>query len=114
MSLINAAVRFEGPHGLGDPHYFFSISSAARAADAFSPGTVYFVPRDGFVQEPAREFGGNVVRSAQWASLTPARPLTRVAVAPMDFPLLDRIRGHDDETTFARAQADPDGFPWLE
>lgn len=114
MSLINAAVRFEGPEGVGDPHYFFSISRAARDADAFSPGTVYLLPRDGFVQEPAREFGGQVVRSAQWASRAPVRPLTRIAVGPSDFPLLDRIRGHDDESTFARARADPDGFPWLD
>jgi hypothetical protein len=38
----------------------------------------------------------------------------RLTVEPEDFPLLGQIRGHDDEATFARARADPDGFPWLD
>jgi len=114
MSLVNAAVRFEGPDGPGDPLYFFSISEAAHAAGAFSPGTVYLLPREPFVQEPPHEFGGRVVHSEQWASLVPVAPLTRIPVGPEDFPLLDRIRGHDDEVTTARARANPDAFPWLD
>jgi hypothetical protein len=38
----------------------------------------------------------------------------KLSVGPEDFPLLDHIRGHDDESTFARARADPDGFPWVD
>jgi len=41
-------------------------------------------------------------------------PLARIAVDPEDFPLLDQMRGHDDEIAFARARANPNGFPWLE
>jgi hypothetical protein len=43
----------------------------------------------------------------------PARPLTRLAVSPEDFPLLDNIRGHDDTIIRARAERDRDGFPRL-
>jgi hypothetical protein len=31
-----------------------------------------------------------------------------------DFPFLDQMRGHDDETVWRRAKAAPDGFPWLD
>ena len=114
ISLINSAARFELPSGLSEPYYFFSISKAAREANAFSPGTIYFLPRETFVQEPPRELGGWRAHIAHWASLEPVAPLTRIAVRPQEFPLLDRIRGHDDETTFAKIRADPDGFPWLD
>lgn len=113
MSLINAAVRFEAGDGLSDPYFFFSITNAARAANAFTRGTIYFLPRQTFVQQPPTLHDGQRAHVAHWASLEPVAPLAKISVGPEDFPLLAYIRGHDDETTFARARADPDGFPWL-
>jgi len=115
MSLINSSVRIESDHGsLTAPYYFFSISETARAARAFRAGTVYLLPRETFEQQAPLSLGGRRIHLAHWASPLPVRPLARFAVRPDDFPLLDAIRGHDDESTFARARANPDGFPWLE
>jgi hypothetical protein len=115
MLLVNSAVRVEDEAGtMGEPLYFFSISRPALEARAFRPGMLYFLPREGFEPMPAEEFGGRRVHIAQWAKLEPARPITRIPVAPEDFPLLDQIRGHDDATVMARVKADPKGFPWVD
>lgn len=115
MSLCNAAFRLGlADGGLGTPHYFFSISRKALAARPYAPGAVYFLPRETFEPMPAVTSDGRVIHVAQWASLEPTAPLTRVTVGPEDFPFLAEIRGHDDDTLWARAKADPDGFPWLD
>lgn len=115
MSLINASVRsLDGDGGASAPHYFFSISAPALAARAFRPGMLYFLPRGTFRPQPELTVGPHRVRIDQWASPEPVAPLCRLAVSPDDFPLLEQIRGHDDEATFARIQANPDGFPWVE
>ena len=49
----------------------------------------------------------------QWASQLPVAPLAKLSVGPEDFPFLGQLRGHDG-ATFARARANPGGFPWLE
>jgi hypothetical protein len=79
----------------------------------FRQGTIYILPREKFVQQPAESYRGQRVETAQWASLEPVRPLAKLAAGPEDFPLLDVLRGHDDEATMARIKADPDGFPWV-
>jgi len=115
MLLVNSALRLElEDASLSDPHYFLSISQTARDANAFRPGMLYFLPGESFEQMPPQSVDGRSVFVQQWASLEAVTPLARIAVAPEDFPLLDQIRGHDDETVFARAKADPDGFPWLD
>jgi hypothetical protein len=115
MSISNAAVRIEDDHGtLGPPYYFFSMSNPALAARAFGPGSIYLLPRDTFEPMRVQDIGGRRVHVPQWASLEAVTPLARIDVAPDDFPLLGAIRGHDDETMFARARANPAGFPWLD
>jgi hypothetical protein len=47
------------------------------------------------------------------ASQLPVAPLAKLSVGPEDFPFLSQLRGHDG-ATFARARANPGGFPWLE
>jgi hypothetical protein len=114
MSLINAAIRVvDGDGRPGDPFYFFSITDTARARDPFRSGTIYFLPRETFRQQPRETFGEVTVDIAHWASLEPVKPLAKITVGPDDFPLLAQIRGHDNESTFARARANPSGFPWL-
>lgn len=115
ISLVNSAVRPLADDGTaGEPHYFFSISATALAAAPWRRGMLYFLPRDTFEQQPAARFGGLRVAIPQWASPEPVTPLARIEVGPEDFPLLAQIRGHDRETTFARARANPDGFPWID
>lgn len=115
MLLVNSAVRVERADGsLTDPYYYFAISQSALDNRAFRPGTLYFLPADGFEAMPPMSVTGTRAHVPQRASLEPVVPLARIDVAPEDFPLLDRIRGHDDQIVLARAKADPDGFPWLD
>lgn len=114
MSLINSAMRLElGGGRRSEPYYFFSISETARSQMPFRRGTVYLLPRDTFEQQAAINMGGHDIWLPQWASLEPVRPIARIEVGPEDFPFLAQLRGHDDETIFAKARANPDGFPWL-
>lgn len=115
MSLINSAVRPELPDGsVDDLIYFFSISEVARRQRPFRRGTVYLLPVDTFAAEDIVESDFGKVRSTQWASLEPVRPLAKLAIEPKDFPFLAQLRGHDDESTFRRARENPAGFPWIE
>jgi hypothetical protein len=114
MFLINSALRLlDDRGGRSEPFYFFSISAQALAQRPFRQGTIYILPREKFVQQPVESYRGQRVETAQWASLEPVRPLAKLAVGPEDFPLLDVLRGHDDEATMAQIKADPDGFPWV-
>lgn len=115
MSLINSATRLElGSGQQSEPFYFFSISQAALTQRPFRRGTIYLLPRVSFEAQPAQRYRGADIRPLQWASPVPVKPLAQLAVGPEDFPFLDQLRGHDDEPTFARARANPDGFPWVE
>lgn len=115
MLLLNSAVRIEGDDGsLGAPHYFFSISETALSRRPYRPGTVYLLPADGFEAMPPIVMNGVRGHVPQWACLSPVTPLARLAVTPEDFPFLDQMRGHHDETVLARVRANPDGFPWLD
>ena len=115
MSLVNSSMRIDrGDGARTGPYYFFSITDRALAQRPFRSGTIYLLPRQGFVQQPPERYRGWNVHLAHWASLAPVHPLARFAVQPEDFPFLAQLRGHDDESTFARARANPDGFPWVE
>jgi hypothetical protein len=115
MLLVNAAFRLEEEDGrLGEPHYYFSISNTALPHRPYARGMIYFLPAGKFEAMPPQMVGTTRIHIAQHASLSPVRPLARIAVAPEDFPFLDQMRGHDDETVWRRAKADPDGFPWLD
>ncbi len=114
MSTINASFRLADDEAPGEPYYFFSITRAALEKRAFGRGTIYFLPRKTFVQQPPEVHGGRRVAFAQWASLEPVTPLARIGVGPDDFPLLAEMRGHIDEIVFPRAVAEPHGFPWVD
>lgn len=115
ITLLNGAGRpVDAEGGLGEPLYFFSIGAAELALAPWRHGTIYFLPRHSFEQQPEGAIGGTRVAVAQWASAEPVTPLARIEVGPEDFPMLDRIRGHDWDTVMARSRTDPDGFPWVD
>lgn len=111
-SLINAAFHLIGPDGVeSGPWYFFSVASQHPAP--WRSGAVYLLPRDGFAAQPEVDHPLGRLRIAQLFHPGAVRPLGMVRVRPEDFPLLHAIRHHDQEETLRRAEADPDGFPWL-
>lgn len=114
MSLINSSVRIVEGERRSEPHYFFSISKQVLDQKPYRRGTVYLLPRATFEQQPPMRDGERTIELPQWASLEPVVPLAKLSIGPEDFPFLAQMRGHDDETTFAKARANPDGFPWLE
>ncbi|MEO8883472.1 MAG: hypothetical protein ABI377_08705 [Devosia sp.] len=115
MSLINSSARIDlGDGRRGEPFYFFSITDKALAQRPYRQGTIYLLPRDTFEQQQPERYGDQTIHLPQWASLVPVKPLAKLSVGPEDFPLLSQMRGHDDETTFARARANPADFPWVE
>ncbi|CAM3864750.1 hypothetical protein [Deinococcus frigens] len=97
--------------------YFMSVAprtpGASQARELLTPGFVYVLPRDGFIQSPPCEHGGlGYVQEAHWVNRALVTPLLRIPVTPEDFPL--PVRLHDAAQVDARAKADPWGFPWLE
>jgi hypothetical protein len=115
VSLVNACFRVaEAADDPSDPFYFFSITEAALRQHPWRQGMIYLLPRATFEQQPAKRRGDADVHIAQWASLVPVTPLAKIPVGPDDFPFLAEIRGHDDKALFARATADPEGFPWMD
>ncbi len=115
MSLCNTClqVRFS-PEVVTDPFFFFSITQSALDQGAFCPGAVYVLPRQSFECEPPQPYEGVEILLSQCFSREAVKPLCRLLVEPADFPFLSQIRGHDDAVLQARAQADPNGFPWLD
>jgi hypothetical protein len=98
--------------GAQTPLYYFSINSDALLGEPWQAGSVYLLPRGGFVRQPDETWQGVVVRSNQWASLDPVRPLASMAVTPSDFPFLSTVHGHHQATVAARVVRDPGAFPW--
>lgn len=62
----------------------------------WTDGSVYILPRTTF-----RHTSTGTVRFDEWASPVAVVPLARLAVAPGDFPFLQRVPGHDDNEPMA-------------
>jgi hypothetical protein len=93
-STRNGASRLRGTQRR---QYWFSVNAVFPDEDLLADGWLYVLPRDGFQQEPARLW-----YSGQWVNLQPVRPLARIAVAPSDFPFVDRIVRHEPGETMIR------------
>ena len=115
QSLVNSCFRVVGPNEqLSEPYYFFSINGDALPHNPWRTGTIYVLPRATFEQQARAQHAGHTIDLAQWASLVPVRPLAKLTVEPEDFPFLTQIVAHDPDTVRQRAEANPNGFPWLE
>jgi hypothetical protein len=115
MTIVNAAIRLETPDSpMGQPHYFFSLTDTVLKEAPWREGVVYILPRRGFEEERGYQFEETQVHTNHWASLEPVCPRAKVRVSPQDFPFLSQIRGQDDDVLAARAEANPNGFPWVE
>jgi hypothetical protein len=115
MSLTNACLRVATPAGeQSEPFYYFSISQTALAHQPWRAGMVYILPRTTFEPQPPIPYGSSAIHVMQWASPQQVVPLAKLRVGSADFPFLDQIRGHDDQIQQQRAQANPDGFPWID
>ena len=113
-SLVNSCFRVTGPNIKSGPHYYFSINSDALPHRPWRTATVYILSRQGFEQQPRKLSHGAEIESAQWRSFSPVTPLAKITVEPEEFPFLAQIHGHDQAVVQQRAQADPEGFPWLD
>ena len=114
MTIVNSAIRLETPDGLNQHRYFFSLTDRVLAQKPWREGVVYVLAREGFEEEPGYQIEDVRVHTNHWAKLNPARPLAKFRVLPDDFPFLHQVRGQDDDILAERAQANPNGFPWVE
>ena len=115
ITLNNGSITLMDAEGRpGTPHYYFSISRGALEEQPWRTGYVYFLPAEGFVEQPSGMYGGHAARVPQLASPVAVKPFARLQVAPGDFPFLAHIRGHDDERLAEYAEAVMSAAPWPE
>jgi hypothetical protein len=113
LSLFNSCLDIRiSPEQTWGPFYFFSITHSALVQEPWCEGSVYILPREGFVQEPAQPMMGAEIVFPHWIGRKPTQPIARLTVGPQDFPFLAAIHGHDDEKLTKLASKEPDGFPW--
>ena len=93
-STRNGSLRVAGDDA-ASRWYFFTVNRGALSDERFGGGYLYVLPRATFEREPPI---AGVLDSAQWASFDAVRPLVRVDVRPDDFPLLDAVHEHGDES----------------
>jgi hypothetical protein len=79
-SLINACSR-----RYGESHYYFSIGTDPKSADAWRTGWIYVLPRETFRLHPS---------GPEWLSPVAVPPLARFQVDPADFPFLEDVVQH--------------------
>ena len=79
--------------GNGTSRYLFSIGSDPQAAESWTTGTVYVLPRETF--EPTPE-------SRELTSTVPVRPRARLTVDPEDFPFKSKTLHHHKGATPSR------------
>lgn len=113
LSLFNSCLNIRVSPGqtLG-PLYFFSITHSALLQKPWCDGVIYVLPRENFEQEPAQKMFGAEIVFPHWIGSKPTSPVAKLNVQPQDFPFLDEIHGHNDETLRQLVVAEPNGFPW--
>ena len=94
VSTRNGSLRIVGDDA-SSRWYFFALNRGALSEDRFGDGYLYVLPRETFELEAPI---AGVLDSAQWASFDAVRPLVRLEVGRSDFPLLERVIEHGDES----------------
>ena len=113
ITLANGCiVLLDGEGRARVPHYFFSISRGPLQQRPWRSGYLYFLPAEGFVEQPPATYAGHSARVPQLASPVAAAPFARLEVAPDDFPFLAAIRGHEDDRLREIAEAVMNAAPW--
>jgi hypothetical protein len=79
-SLINACSR-----RYGESHYYFSIGTDPKQADAWRSGWIYVLPRETFDLHPS---------GPEWLSPVAVAPSARFPVEPADFPFRGDVTRH--------------------
>jgi hypothetical protein len=76
ITLANGCiVLMDGEGRAGVPHYFFSISRDPLRQRPWRTGYLYFLPAEGFVEQPPDTYGGHSARVPQLASPVAVAPL---------------------------------------
>lgn len=75
-------------------YYFFSLESEYRGRYPFREGWVYLLPGATFT-----ETSQGFVRFDEWASHEAVQPMSRLKVAPADFPFLSQVAWHKKNET---------------
>ncbi len=113
MTVNNACIQFvEDDTPISDSFYLFSISQGVLQKKPWRKGVVYLLPSETFTEQPTMEFKGHTVRIKQQASLVPVKPIAQLEIAAEDFPLLSKVREHDDTRMEHYARAMQTGGAW--
>lgn len=91
-SIRNGVMNFHNQAGETLAMYNFSINQDQLSEKPWRQGTLYFLPRNTFVQLKLTE---NSLAN-EWASEQEVKPLAKLSIDPEDFPFLEKIDGHDD------------------
>ena len=115
LTVNNACVQFVD-HGkpISEAFYLFSISKGMVQKQPWRKGVVYLLPPETFVEQSTMQFGEHTIRIKQQVSLVPVKPLAQIEIEPDDFPLLSKIREHDDSRMEEYARAMQTGGDWPE
>ena len=113
MTVSNACIQFvEDDTPISDSFYQFSISQGILQKKPWRKGVVYLLPSDTFAEQPKMQFEGYSIRIKQLASLVPVKPIAQLDIVPEDFPLLSKVREHDDTRMEQYARAIQTGGGW--
>ncbi len=99
-SIRNGVTYFKNRVGEERAFYHFSVNREQLAEKPWSPGALYFLPRETFVRIPLTP----ETPSNEWASQVEVKPLAKIQLEPQDFPFLDQIGGHDDSQLLELAE----------
>jgi hypothetical protein len=75
------------------PRWYFFSARTPDGRPRFGRGSLYVLPRDGFVLQPPL---GGAIDTAQWASTNAVQPLVRIDVGPEDFPFREHVVTHSE------------------
>lgn len=92
-SLRNGVSEFIDADGERHVRYYLSLPLQDLERRPFTAGAIYVFDRSQFAPIPLYPAGPP---SPEWACFDPVEPLARIPVTPDEYPLLDRIGGHDE------------------